>query len=69
MGTLVVKINPWATLSIDGRNLGEVIGVRRYRLPAGRHSLRFEHPHRSEERVVHLGKNQELMQEYQALSN
>src|SRR5262249_14244858 len=67
MGTLIVRVTPWATLSIDGRSRGEVIGVRRYRLKAGPHRLRFEHPQRNEERVVHLAKNQELMQEYHAV--
>ena len=67
-GTLVVKIAPWAFLSIDGRHRGEVSGIRRYRLPAGNHRLRLWHPRGSKEVEIRLGPGERRVEEYQVYS-
>ncbi len=67
-GTLVVKIAPWAFLSIDGRNRGEVSGIRRYRLTAGKHRLRLWHPRGSKEVEILLREGERLFEEYQVYS-
>jgi len=64
IGTLVLQVTPWAHVFIDGRNQGEVTGVRRFRLRAGTHRLRFKHPRASEERTISVASNQELHQAY-----
>lgn len=63
-GTLVLQVTPWAHVFIDGKNQGEVTGVRRFRLRAGKHRLRFKHPKASEERTISVASNQELHQAY-----
>jgi serine/threonine-protein kinase len=67
-GTLVVKIAPWAFLSIDGRSKGEVSGVRRYRLSAGKHQLRLWHPRASKEWEILLREGERRVEEYRILS-
>ena len=67
-GTLVLKIAPWAFLSIDGRHRGEVSGIRRYRLPAGNHRLRLWHPRGSKEVEIRLGPGERRVEEYQVYS-
>jgi hypothetical protein len=64
IGTLVLQVTPWAHVFIDGKNQGEVTGVRRFRLRAGTHRLQFKHPRASEERTISLASNQELHQAY-----
>jgi hypothetical protein len=60
----VLQVTPWAHVFIDGKNQGEVTGVRRFRLRAGTHRLQFKHPRASEERTISLASNQELHQAY-----
>src|SRR5262249_57479064 len=67
-GTLVLKIAPWAFLSIDDRNRGEVSGIKRYRLPAGKHRLRLWHPRGSKEVEIELGPGERRVEEYQVYS-
>jgi hypothetical protein len=67
-GTLVLKIAPWAFLSIDGRHRGEVSGIKRYRLPAGRHRLRLWHPRGSKEVEIQVGPGERRVEEYQVYS-
>jgi serine/threonine protein kinase len=67
-GILVLKIAPWAFLSIDGRSKGEVSGIRRYRLAAGKHRLRLWHPRGSKEVEVLLREGERLVEEYQVFS-
>jgi serine/threonine protein kinase len=67
-GTLVLKIAPWAFLSIDGRSRGEVSGIRRYRLAAGKHRLRLWHPRGSKEVEVLVREGERLVEEYQVFS-
>jgi hypothetical protein len=64
IGTLVLQVTPWANVVIDGKNQGEVTGVRRFKLRAGTHRLQFKHPRASEERTISLASNQELHQAY-----
>jgi len=67
-GKLVLKIAPWAFLSIDGRSRGEVSGIRRYRLAAGKHRLRLWHPRGSKEVEVLVREGERLVEEYQVFS-
>ena len=67
-GILVVKISPWAELFIDGKNRGEVSGTRKFKLKVGKHRIRFRHVRGLAERTVILRKNQEVVEQYQALS-
>jgi hypothetical protein len=67
-GTLVLKIAPWAFLSIDGKRKGEVSGIRRYRLRAGKHQLRLWHPRGSKEVEIMLRDGERLVEEYQVHS-
>lgn len=67
-GTLVLKIAPWAFLSIDGKRKGEVSGIRRYRLRAGKHQLRLWHPRGSKEVEIVLRDGERLVEEYQVYS-
>ena len=67
-GTLVLKIAPWAFLSIDGRSRGEVSGIRRYRLAVGKHRLRLWHPRGSKEVEVLVREGERLVEEYQVFS-
>ncbi|MBK7863037.1 MAG: serine/threonine protein kinase [Archangiaceae bacterium] len=47
MGVLEVNATPFAALSIDGKVRDtEVIGLRKYKLPPGAHTLKLEHPKR-----------------------
>jgi serine/threonine-protein kinase len=66
-GMLVLQVTPWAHVFIDGKNQGEVTGVRRFRLRAGKHRLRFKHPRATEERTISLASNQELHQDYRVV--
>lgn len=51
--TLEIRAVPYALLTIDGRDWGEVIGTRRLRLSAGVHELTLKHPRTSrDERVL-----------------
>jgi hypothetical protein len=65
-GYLVLKVYPWAYVSIDERPRGTVVGVQRFKLPAGQHSLRFEHNGRRLERIIHLPKGESLREEFRA---
>ncbi len=68
-GTLVLKIAPWAFLSIDGKSRGEVSGVRRYRLPSGKHHLRLSHPRGSKEVDILLRDGERVVEQYQLFSH
>lgn len=67
-GILVVKISPWAELFIDGRSRGEVSGIRKFKLRVGKHRIEFRHVRGLVERTVILRKNQEVVEQYQAVS-
>jgi hypothetical protein len=67
-GILVVKVSPWAELFIDGRNHGEVSGIRKFKLRVGKHRIEFRHLRGLVERTVILRKNQEVVEQYQAVS-
>lgn len=42
-GMLQVAVVPWATISVDGRELGDT-PLDRISLPAGSHTVRIRHP-------------------------
>jgi len=56
MGVVELRAVPYATLTVDGRESGEVQGSRRLRLSAGTHELVLTHPQLTKrERVVVKG--------------
>jgi eukaryotic-like serine/threonine-protein kinase len=67
MGALVLAARPWAEIFVDGKAHGEVIGRRTLTLPAGQHRLRFEHPLKSDERLVVVPPNGEIVESFDAL--
>lgn len=64
-GTLVLMVTPWAYVEIDGKNRGEVSGLHRYRLVAGKHRLRLWHPRGNREVSITVGANQRVTQQHQ----
>jgi serine/threonine protein kinase len=64
-GTLVLKVVPWALVSIDGERRGEVSGIRRIRLPAGKHRVKLWHPREGKELWVTIGPGESLVQQHQ----
>ena len=67
-GILVVKVSPWAELFIDGKNRGEVSGIRKFKLRVGKHRIQFRHVRGRAERTVIVREHQEVVEQYQALS-
>ncbi|HEX4619967.1 MAG TPA: hypothetical protein VH208_00240, partial [Myxococcaceae bacterium] len=65
-GTLIVKATPWAQVIIDGVRRGEVDGVQSYRLPPGRHRLRFEHPRGNVDYAVNIEPGRSAAREFNA---
>jgi len=61
-------ISPWAELFIDGKNRGEVSGIRKFKLRVGKHRIEFRHVRGLAERTVIVRENQEVVEQYQALS-
>ena len=53
-GKLEVRAKPFATVSIDGRRLGEVEGVKSFTLNAGLHELIFAHPTKTKNETVEI---------------
>jgi hypothetical protein len=66
-GTLVLKVAPWALVSIDGERRGEVTGTRRIRLAAGKHRVKLWHPKGSRELSVTIRQGEELVRQHQVL--
>src|SRR5262249_14036100 len=67
-GTLVLQVSPWAQVYIDGKNQGEITGVRRFRLRSGKHRLEFKHPRAVEARTISATGKQEVHQAYQVFA-
>jgi hypothetical protein len=65
-GTLIVRVTPWAQVVIDGVRRGEVDGPQSYRLPAGRHRLRFEHPRGNLDYTVNIEPGHPAVREFNA---
>ena len=42
-GRLIVRVQPWATVIVDGRKPEEVEGTKEFRLSAGDHAVRLVH--------------------------
>ncbi|HVE81212.1 MAG TPA: serine/threonine-protein kinase [Myxococcales bacterium] len=52
LGTLLVRVRPYASVSIDGKRRKDAQGSATFKLPAGTHTLRLEHPRGSKEQQV-----------------
>jgi hypothetical protein len=50
-GTIAVNATPWATVSIDGQDLGET-PVGNTSVPVGTHEVIFRHPQFGEQRIT-----------------
>jgi len=67
MGTLALMVTPWAHVEIDGRDRGEVSGMRRYELAAGKHRLRLSHPRGTRELSVTVSAGRKVTEEHRML--
>ncbi|RKG57335.1 hypothetical protein D7W79_42755 [Corallococcus exercitus] len=66
MGSLQVKANPYATVFLGGKRLGDVQGRATYKVPAGTHTLTFRHPSGEKTFTVVVPANGTVMQEFRA---
>lgn len=51
-GTIVLQASPWAEVFLDGKPLGEISGLKTFRVAPGRHGVKFVHPRLSRENFV-----------------
>lgn len=65
-GTLSIRVRPYATVSIDGKHKKDVMGSATFKLPAGVHKVRLDHPRRSYETTVNIraGKDAVVEQDF-----
>ncbi len=56
-GTIVLNVTPWANVYIDGEKHGDVAGQHEFQLAPGRYHIRFEHPRKTDEKVVTVRSN------------
>nr|WP_302052858.1 serine/threonine-protein kinase [Corallococcus exiguus] len=66
MGTLQVRANPYATVFLGAKRLGDVQGRASYKVPAGTYSLTFEHPTSTKTFTVIVPANGSVIQEFRA---
>ncbi|GMT96047.1 hypothetical protein KH5H1_01660 [Corallococcus caeni] len=66
MGSLQVKANPYATVFLSGKRLGDVQGRATYKLPAGTYTLTFRHPSGEKTFTVVVPANGAVTQEFRA---
>ncbi|WP_253899843.1 serine/threonine protein kinase [Corallococcus carmarthensis] len=66
MGSLQVKANPYATVYLGAKRLGDVQGRATYKVPAGTYSLTFQHPFGSKTFTVIVPANGTATQEFRA---
>ncbi|MFB1479720.1 serine/threonine protein kinase [Corallococcus sp. RDP092CA] len=66
MGTLQVKANPYATVFLGSKRLGDVQGRATYKVLAGTYSLTFQHPSGSKTFTVVIPANGTATQEFRA---
>ncbi len=65
-GSLVVRAMPYATVLVDGRQLGEVQGRRTFKLAPGSYQLTFQHPKGSKTERITIEPNGTLTREFRA---
>jgi len=65
-GTLIIRVRPYATVSIDGKHKKDVQGSATFKLPAGVHKVRLDHPRRPYETTVNIraGKDAVVEQDF-----
>ncbi|RKH67006.1 serine/threonine protein kinase, partial [Corallococcus interemptor] len=66
MGTLQVKANPYATVFLGEKRLGDVQGRATYKVPAGTYTLSFHHPSGKKTYTVVVPANETVTQEFRA---
>ena len=44
LGTITLRVRPWATVFVDGKERGNTPVLSEVRLPAGRHVIIVRHP-------------------------
>ncbi|MBN8231835.1 protein kinase [Corallococcus macrosporus] len=66
MGSLQVKANPYATVILNSKRLGDVQGRATYKVPAGTYTLTFQHPSGSKTYTVIVPANGSVTQEFRA---
>ncbi|RKH62213.1 serine/threonine protein kinase [Corallococcus aberystwythensis] len=66
MGSLQVKANPYATVYLGAKRLGDVQGRATYKLPAGTYTLTFHHPSGEKTYTVVVPENGSVIQEFRA---
>nr|WP_249346521.1 serine/threonine-protein kinase [Corallococcus exiguus] len=66
MGTLQVRANPYATVFLGAKRLGDVQGRASYKVPAGTYSLTFAHPTSTKTFTVVVPANGSVIQEFRA---
>nr|WP_242593252.1 serine/threonine-protein kinase [Corallococcus exiguus] len=66
MGTLQVRANPYATVFLGAKRLGDVQGRASYKVPAGTYSLTFAHPTSTKTFTVIVPANGSVIQEFRA---
>jgi serine/threonine-protein kinase len=64
LGTLVIVVFRWAKVWIDGEPKGQQVGTHLYRLPAGDHTIRFNHLRDNRTEHVHLGPGKRMTVRY-----
>jgi hypothetical protein len=65
-GSLVVRAMPYATVLVNGRQLGEVQGRRIFKLAPGSYQLTFQHPKGSKTESIIIEPNGTLTREFRA---
>ncbi len=61
VGTIFIRAAPFATALLDGKKLGDVEGAKSFKVPAGPHVLKLEHPKWSKIASVDVPVNGKLM--------
>jgi serine/threonine-protein kinase len=65
-GSLVVRAVPYATVLVDGRQLGEVQGQRTFKLAPGKYQLTFRHPKGTKTEPITIEPNGTVKREFRA---
>ncbi len=65
-GSLVVRAVPYATVLVDGRQLGEVQGQRTFKLAPGKYQLSFRHPKGTKTEPITIEPNGTVRREFRA---
>jgi serine/threonine-protein kinase len=65
-GSLVVRAVPYATVLVDGRQLGEVQGQRTFKLAPGKYQLTFRHPKGTKSEPITIEPNGTVKREFRA---